>query len=169
MSATATVSGGSWSVSGINAVGLDDGAITYTVTETDAAGNPTTDSSTATKVSEVAFTSAPNVNIANNGSITVSGTGDNGGSSDDGDTISVVVTDHLGATATAATTTVSGGTWSVAGIDASSLADGSVTYTVTETDGSANSVTATQTKTKITTAPVVAFTSTPNVYYPQLP
>ena len=165
--ATTTVSAGSWSVSGIDAAGLDDGAVTYSVTETDAVDNTTTHAPTATKVSEVAFTNTPNVNLANYGSVTVSGTGDNGGSSDDGDSISVTITDGS-VTTTAATTTVSGGTWSVAGIDASSLADGTVTYAVTETDASSNSTTATQTETKITVAPAATFTGTPNIYMPNV-
>ena len=42
------------------------------------------------------------------------------------------------------TTTVSGGTWTVTGINASSLIEGAVTYTVTETDGVSNTTTATQ-------------------------
>ena len=40
--ATTTVSGGSWSVSGINAGVLTDGTVTYAVTETDAYANSTT-------------------------------------------------------------------------------------------------------------------------------
>ena len=86
--ATTTVSGGTWSVSGIDASGLVDGTVTYAVTETDAVGNSNTVTQDQTKdtVDLVAFTSAPNINIANAGNVTVTGVGLNG------DAISVVIT-----------------------------------------------------------------------------
>src|SRR5262249_47626470 len=46
---TTTVANGTWSVTGINASGLPDGPVTYAVTETDANGNTTTITPTATK------------------------------------------------------------------------------------------------------------------------
>ena len=75
----------------------------------------------------MAFTSTPNITNANVSSVAASGTGNNG------DAISVTITDGTHTT-TAATTTVSGGSWSVSGINASALTDGTVTYQVTETD-----------------------------------
>ena len=158
--ATTTVSGGTWSVSGINASGLLDGTVTYTVTQTDALSHQATLTQTATKYTvapAAAFTTTPNINIANASSLAVSGTGDNG------DSISVVIHDTASHTTTVATTTVSGGTWSVSGINAGGLTDGTVTYAVTETDVYANSTTVTQTEPKITLAPRETFTSTPNV------
>ncbi len=157
--ATTTVSGGAWSVSGINASGLNDGAVTYAVTETDAVGNSTTVQQTATKLAAapfVAFTSTPNINIADENSVAASGTGNNG------DSISVTITDGTNTT-TAATTTVSGGVWSVSSINASGLNDGAVTYAVTQTDGNGGTLNNTQTATKLTVTPVVAFTSVPNI------
>ncbi len=151
--ATTVVSNKTWSVSAINAAGLTDGAVTYSVTETDSVGNSTTLTQTATKLTvppAVAFTSAPDINIASAGNVAVSGTGDNG------DTISLTITDGTHTTS-AATTTVSGGTWSVNGINATSLADGTVTYTVTETDAVGNSTTIIESATKITVVPKVAF------------
>ena len=147
-------------MSGINASGLADGTVTYSVTETDAASNSTTVTQAKTKITTapaVAFTSSPNINIANVSSVTVTGTGDNG------DSISLVITDTASHTTSAATTTVSGGIWSVSGINASGLTDGTVTYSVTETDAVGNTTTVTQNETKITVAPVVAFTSTPDI------
>ena len=146
--ATATVSGGTWTVSGIDASGLADGAVTYSVT--DSSHNLTTLTQTATKYTVapvVAFTTTPIINVANYTSLTVSGHGDNGYS------ISVVIHDTASHTTTAATTTVSGGSWSVSGINASSINDGTVTYAVTETDTYANSTTVTQNEPKITRGP----------------
>ena len=97
----------------------------------------------------MAFTTTPNINLANVASVTASGTGENS------DSISVVITDMASHTTTAVTTTVSGGSWSVNGINASSLNDGTVTYAVTETDLVGNPTIATQTETKIATAPTV--------------
>jgi hypothetical protein len=157
--ATTTVSGGTWSVGTINASGLFDGTVTYSVVETDALGNTTTITQDANKVTSgphVTFTSTPNINIADEGTLSAAGTGDNG------DTISLTITDGTHTTS-AATTTVSGGTWSVGGINGSSLSDGTVTYVVTETDGVGKTTTIRQAETKITVAPLVAFTSTPNI------
>ncbi len=87
-----------------------------------------------------------NINILNQSNVLVSGTGVNG------DTISVTITDGTHTT-TAAATTVSNGIWSVKGIDASGLLDGTVTCTITATDANNNSTTITQTATKITVVP----------------
>jgi glucuronoarabinoxylan endo-1,4-beta-xylanase len=91
----------------------------------------------------VAFTSTPNISVANESSVTVTGTGVNG------DAILVTITDGNYET-TAATTTVSGGVWSVTGINASSLAAGAVTYSVTETDSAGDTATSQQTASKLT-------------------
>ena len=71
------------------------------------------------------------------------------GTGDDGDSITVTITDSASGTVSQ-TTTVSGGVWSVS-IDATTLQDGTVTYSVTETDAVGNTTTpATQTATKNT-------------------
>ena len=53
-----TATGGTWSFSGLDLSGLDDGTITYSVVATDAVGNTATDSETASKdtVTTVAIT-----------------------------------------------------------------------------------------------------------------
>ena len=156
---TTTVgSDGKWSVSGLDASTLVDGPVTYSITESGTTIGTVTQSETkGTVAPTVAFTSTPNVNVANVSSVPASGTGENG------DSITVVITDSASHTTTAATTTVgSSGVWSVS-INASSLNDGSVTYAVTETDADGNPVTATQAVTKIATAPTVAFTTAPNI------
>src|SRR4029077_18155492 len=99
------------------------GPITYSVTETDSDNKTTTVTQTATKAPAPAVTisTAPNINQVDQTSVAVAGTGD------EGDTITVFVVDGLDGTTAPATTTVSGGAWSVNGIDASGLADGPVT------------------------------------------
>jgi hypothetical protein len=93
------------------------------------------------------ITAADNIlNRFNQGNVSVSGTGQNG------NTISVTITDGTHTT-TAATTTVRDGTWSVRGINASALSDGMVTYMVTATDADNNTTTITQTATKNTVVP----------------
>ena len=159
MTATTTVSGVSWTVSGIDASSLIDGPVTYAVTETDALSNTTSATQAEAKFS-LAFTSTPAIFATNVSTVSASGTGDNG------DAISVIVTDGTHTT-TAATTTVSGGSWSVAGINASSLNDATVTYSVTETSGTFNT-TATATAGKdlanITEAAnVVTYTAGPGI------
>ena len=81
--------------------------------------------------------------------------------------ISVVITDSASHTITA-TTTVSGGTWSVGSINASGFTEGTVTYAVTETDAASNTTTVTQTVSKDTaniteTANVVTYTAGPGI------
>ena len=63
--------------------------------------------------------------------MSVSGTGD------DGANISVTASDGTH-TSNTVTTVVSGGTWSVSGIDVSGLDDGPVTFTATATDALQN-------------------------------
>jgi hypothetical protein len=86
------------------------------------------------------------INLANESNVSVAGNGI------DGATISVTISDDTNAT-TAATTTVSNGVWSVSGINASALADGTVTYTVTATDGYNNTTTINLGATKDTVVP----------------
>ena len=157
--ATTTVgTDGNWSVTGIDAGSLSDGPITYTVTETDANNVVTTATRTGTKIlgPVVTITSAPNVTPANVHNLTVTGTGESG------DTITVTVTDGLGDgldPSSTVTTTVSGSTWSVRGIDASSLAGGQIAYIAAETDAAGNESSALKTASKM----FVAFTSAPNI------
>ncbi len=153
---------GTWSVADVNASTLVNGPVTYSVSETDLADNVTTATQTATKIAApaVAFTSTPNITHTNVQDVSVAGTGD------DGDTIYVDIADSLDNdgfdTTPAATTTVSGGAWSVSGINGSGLADGQITYIVTEIDKHGDLTAVLQAATKQTTAPV-AFTSTPDI------
>ncbi len=157
---TTIAAGGAWSVSGFNLSALNDGTITFTVTATDAAGNTATDSLTTSKdtvAPTVAITSVTDpANSANAANTTISGTGTVGA------TISVVVGDGTNSTAAQTTTVGSGGTWSISGINVTSLNDGTITYTATASDAAGNTSTATRTAQKDTTAPAVAVTVTTN-------
>ncbi len=154
--ATTTVSGGTWTVSGIDATELANGPVTYTVTETDPSGQTVVAMQPATK-SLLAFTAAPDIADADASSAYATGTG-----IDPGDTISVTVTDGTNTSPAVTTTVASDGTWSVDGIDVTGLSDGPVTYSVTETDMSGNPVTVTQSATKIA-GPALTITSAPNI------
>jgi len=154
---TTTLTGGatSWSITAIDVSELSDGTLTFTATASDAAGNVSTPSSkTATKTALVvnAYTSA--VNIANQAAASINGTGQVGAE------VSVTVTDGTTTTQAATTTVGAGGTWSITGLNLSSLDDGDLTYSVTATLGSDVS-TVTKAATKITVAPTAAFTSVP--------
>ncbi len=132
-----TVAGdGTWSITGIDVSGLDDGTITFDVTMSDAGGNTTTDSVTAEKdtvVPAVALTAGTDpVNAANAAGATASGTGEVGAS------IALTVTDGVNTTTEYTTTVAANGTWSVIAIDLSALDDGTITYMVTASDAAGN-------------------------------
>ncbi len=85
------------------------------------------------------------ITIANLHSATASGTGEVGAS------ITLVATDGTNFSAEFTTTVGEDGTWTIEGMDASNLADGTITVTVTATDaaGNTNEVTAETTKTTV--------------------
>jgi cyclophilin family peptidyl-prolyl cis-trans isomerase len=157
---TTVSSGGTWTVSGINVSTLSDGTITYTATATNSSNNSAIASATSTKdtgAPPVAITAVTTpVGSGNKTNTSASGTGENG------DSISVVASDGGGHHTAAQATTVSGGTWTVNGIDDTSLSDGTITYTVTETDPGNNTSTASKTTTKDTVPPTVAIGSVTN-------
>ena len=122
---------GTWTLPapGIDASGLANGTVTYSVTQTDPTGTQTTANSTATK-SVLAITSAANLvyTDATNVAISASGTG-----FANGDTVSVQITDEFGNFTAPVTAIVENGVWSISGnIDASMLQDGNVYYLATE-------------------------------------
>ena len=150
--ASASVSaGGTWTVSGIDASALADGQLYYTATE-----GANTATFPALKGPPLGFTSAPDITDANVNNVTVSGTG-----CFNGDGIVVTVSD--GTNTVTMFATISNGTWTVSGIDASGLSDGTITYYMTEQSAigfsqgpTGNSSTVSQTATKTTS--VLAFT-----------
>src|SRR5690606_40635768 len=146
------------SISGINVLTLPDGTVTYTVTATE---NGTTDTETITATKDTvaptvdATTVTNPVNSSNDDDTTISGTGTVGA------TVSVVASDGTNSTAAKTAVVNSNGQWSVAGINVSSLADGTLTYTVTITDGNNNSATDTITTTKDSQAPSLTVATIP--------
>ncbi len=145
LTATADTSG-NWSFTGIDLHSLKDGAIGYSVVATDAVGNTTTVNKTVTKdtvAPKVSITSVTNpINSTNNKNASAAGT------TEAGATISVTITDGTHTTTAKTATAASDGSWSVIGLDASGLNNGTVTYTIVVTDAAGNSTTVTHTATK---------------------
>lgn len=156
---TATASGtGAWSTTGLNLSALNQGAVTYTATATDAAGN--TGASVA--VAKTKDTLAPGlptisvplfVNAANVANVPVSGTAEPGA------TVALSVTDPGPAHTVQQTVTASGtGDWSTTALNLTSLNQGTATYQVTATDAAGNvsaTKTTTNTKDTVSATPVV--------------
>ncbi len=142
---------GTWSITGINASGLQDGPLSYQVTATNGAGHKMNALHSATKDTvspAIDITTVTNpVNIGNASSVTASGTGEAGAA------LSIVASDGTNSTAAQTTTVGAGGTWSVSGINLSALNDGTITFTVTATDAAGNTATDTLTTTKDTVRP----------------
>ncbi len=156
---TATVAAnGTWSISGINVGTLPDGTISYTVT---AAENGTTDTETITSTKDTvaptvdANTVTNPVNSSNDDATSVSGTGTVGA------TVSVVASDGTNSTAAKTAVVGSNGQWTVSGINVTSLANGTLTYTATVTDASGNSASDTITTTKDAEAPSLSVNTIP--------
>ncbi len=154
---TTTVGGdGTWTITGVDVSGLNDGTITYTATASDAVGNTTVKTLTATKITVSIVSVTDPINIANSTNVGAHGIGNSG------DSISVVVSDGTHTTTAATTTVGQDGTWTVSGIDVTALSDGTVTYTVTATDAQEHSAQITKTASKDTTIPTLSLTSFTN-------
>ena len=150
---TTTAVGGNWSLSGMNVSSLSDGTITYSATATDGFGGTANDSKTAAKdtVTNVSITNWTDpINAGNQTNVSASGT------AEAADTVKLTISDAGNAHSVGPfTTTATGGHWSFSGIDVSSLNDGTITYSVTATDGVGNAATDSETATKDTVAPTV--------------
>ena len=139
----------------INTSTLPDGSVTVTAAQT-ASGSTSTDSqsttkSTAAAVPVVTVGTAPLINAANQSSYGVSGTC----------SISGVPVD-VSVGGVSASTTCSGSTWSVTGMNVTAVSDGAVTVTATQTaDGQTGA--GTRSTTKDATPPTVAVTSAPSI------
>jgi hypothetical protein len=149
---TTTADGtGAWSKTAINLSSFNDGTITFALTETDAAGNQGTASTTSSKDTavETATITAPTyINSSTKSSVAISGTADANAS------ISVAISDVGSVHTTTVTTTADGiGAWSKTAINLSSFNDGTITFALTETDAAGNQGTASTTSTKDTVAP----------------
>jgi cyclophilin family peptidyl-prolyl cis-trans isomerase len=142
---TTADSSGNWTASAMNISGLNDGTITFTVTATDAGSNTAQQVTTATKLTLAISNATDPVNNANEASTSISGT------SQAGVSISVVINDGVHTTSASTTTVQSDGTWTLTGLDATNLNNGTLTYVVTATDSQNNSVTRSKTVTKSAT------------------
>ncbi len=156
--ASATCTGGNWSVSGVNVSGLPDGTITVTASQTVnnqvGQGSTTTNKSTVSNPGDtpvVTVSNAAVINAANQASYGVSGTCSANGQS-------VVV--NIGSIAAQAT--CSGGAWSVSGVNVTALGDGAVTVTASQTVNNQTG-TGTRSTSKDATPPAVAVTSAPAI------
>jgi hypothetical protein len=127
---------GTYSIDGVDVSGLADGTLTVTTTSTDVAGNSTSANSTMEMHTEVGieindtFEGDDVVNNAESTSVTVSGT-TNG--IQEGQEVSITITDNEGTPVTATAIVGSNGEWSV-DVDTSSLADGAVSVTASASD-----------------------------------
>lgn len=125
VTATATVTGGNWSLAGADISGLAEGAISVSATVSDAAGNAATPA-TATVTLNNTPPAAPTINQGiTDQANTVSGTGEAG----------ATLTLFNGGTQIGTTTVASDGTWSL--ITAAPVADGAV-LTARQTDAQNN-------------------------------
>jgi len=113
------------------------------------------DSESVGQVSVSISTVTNPINASNAANTTISGTGTVGAS------ISVVASSGSTSTAAATTTVDANGTWTISGINVTTLPDGTVTYTVTATENGTTD-TETITATKDTVAPTVDATSVTN-------
>ena len=129
--------GGTWSLTDPNA--QPDATYTYTARATDEAGNTSAES---TGLAVTIDTAAPAIDLATwddpifEGNVT---SVDASGTAEIGATVTVTLTDGV-ITLTETTTADAFGDWSVT-FDASTLADGTVTYEATATDAAGNSAT----------------------------
>ena len=153
---TTVAADGSWSLSNLDLSSLEDGSLTVTLNSDDRAGNPATATATVDKDTQAAITveflddadltPGPNgeviYNAAGVGAVDLQGTVTD---VEDGQTVSIVLTDSVGNQVTAPDAVIAGGTWSVNDLDLSSFVDGAVTVDVSTEDQAGNPATATAT------------------------
>lgn len=148
---------GAWSTTGLNLTSLDEGAVTYTATTTDAAGNTGT-SAALTRTKDTLAPEPPTLSVplfvytANVANLSVKGT------TEAGATVTLTATDPGTAHTVSKDATPDGtGAWTT-GLDLSSLNQGTVTYKATATDAAGNAsaiATTTNTKDTISATPVI--------------
>ncbi|MBL9122456.1 MAG: hypothetical protein JNG90_02410 [Planctomycetaceae bacterium] len=134
---TTVAADGTWSIAGIDVSKLKDGTITYQLAASDNYGNAVLASRTATKTTVAITTVVDPVNASNVADVSVSGTGQVGAA------IKVVVSDNAATphTVEKTTTVAADGTWSVTGLNLTTLNNGVIQFAATATDAAENSVT----------------------------
>ncbi|WP_373296975.1 beta strand repeat-containing protein, partial [Alishewanella tabrizica] len=129
---------GSYSVAGVDISSLADGALTITASAVDNNGNPI---SANTGLTLDAIDSAITVaaELAADNSLTLSG---NTVDVAPGSTVQLTITDQFGISVVVSALVNADGSYSLAGIDISGLADGALTITATAVDNNGNSINA---------------------------
>jgi hypothetical protein len=139
LTGSGTVTAATQSLTGINVTSLPDGALTYSVTLTDAAGNTGTAATAVATMDATAprgYVITPNDLVIN--AAEAASTGFTFAGAEVGATYRFTVTSSGGGTPVTGTGTVTSATVLVTGIDVSSLPDGTLTFTVTLTDWAGN-------------------------------
>ncbi|MEQ8474440.1 MAG: Calx-beta domain-containing protein [Marinoscillum sp.] len=143
VNASAVVSSGSWTASGADISGLDEGTITISYSVSDNAGNTAsaTHNITLDQTADVAISTPIATNGIVNASeesalLTISGTTTD---IDDAQTLTLTISD--GTTSLTPTTTVTSNAWSITGIDLSTLDEGGIDITASVSDVAGNSTT----------------------------
>jgi hypothetical protein len=155
---TTVATNGSWSITGLDVSSLGDGTITFTATVTDSFNNSATTTATAsnqTATPTITINSASPINSANDTTYSVSGTGNVGA------TVSLVASNGASSTTPVTATIAANHTWTITGLDLSSLPDGTITFTATITDSFGNTAHNTATAVKGTAALQIAIGSAP--------
>ncbi|EKO3943834.1 RTX toxin [Vibrio fluvialis] len=152
------VSGGGWTLNGLDLSGLSEGVLTVVAKSVDIAGNPAIGQNTIVKDTQASITVDVDdggddyLNITERQAVTLFGqvTG-----VEDGQSVTVVVTDSLNAQQTFSAF-VSNGEWRLEDQDLSSLADGTLSVSVSTSDVAGNPAQASDTATSIdATSPTI--------------
>ncbi len=153
-----TISAGKWTVNNADLTDLADSELTVLAETNDIAGNPA--SATNTIIKDTAANITTNfdgkgdeyLNVVETPVSDLFGAVEN---IEDGQTVTITITDSSGAEKIY-TTTVNNGKWTVNDADLTSLAEGQLTVTTTATDIAGNTTSATDTITKDTLAETTA-------------
>ncbi len=153
-----TISAGKWTVNNADLTDLADGELTVLAETSDIAGNPASATNTIIKDTSANITTNFDgkgdeyLNLVETPVSDLFGTVEN---IEDGQTVTITITDSSGADKIY-TTTVNNGQWTVNDADLTTLAEGQLTVTTTATDIAGNTTSATDTITKDTLAETTA-------------
>ncbi|TYK66727.1 hypothetical protein [Colwellia echini] len=156
----AIINNSQWIVEDKYLAALDDGNLTFTATATDLVGNNASTETIIVKDTQAIMTIAVDtsqdtvdniINTIEAAQVTISGTVVG---IEDGQNITVVVSDGDTSKDISLTTSVANGIWTIIDADLSSLSDGELTYTATANDDAGNPATVTTTTEKDTQATI---------------